>query len=599
MDPLEFLPPEISLQCILQILPARSHRYTYTVLELASVSRKWQEFFLSVPSLWVEINVEHTINDLLAVIAVFLNLSRAMPLKIVIWDDPGENMNEISFLLRPHSDRISALAYAGNISFDAPSSLCVSITSRIIGSLAHLPNLTDIDFGNSLLLERSQVRSLSLRQDTRITSLTYMDIGEETDHLIHLTNFATLYSIEKIIPVLQWLPSLTMLRFQGARLKPEMNGSQIIDPIPLLPRLETLSCSDIYCDNLHRVIQFAVPRLCSLSVHVPVSMISALFSALRSLFSLQELHLDIALAPTSHEVRPYPQYSTAIRSLHTMSVRVNYRTGNRVFNLNELRKIFIAFEVIYPFAKNVTLEGTIGILRPALEYLQSLRSIQSLYLRTVESKTADTTDFRIFLPSLHKLWARAREVHGYFDVPNLLHLMLQGVKSSSRFNETSFLQLRKLEVHTPAFPEDFTLILDPKRYPALRELEMKLAGPRVTWNLTSFPKLMSINLSSVGMMLPHANRFFMALMYDSTVCPSLPYVQLADLVEWDLLFLMLQRRNFGTKGVKPINRLVLPFISPGFRRSLYLLLERKAPSIPEDLDISLVTTREMICDATM
>jgi hypothetical protein len=180
-----------------------------------------------------------------------------------------------------------------------------------------------------------------------------------------------------------------------------------------------------------------------------------------------------------------------------------------------------------------------------------------------------------------------------------LYLILWDVKSSSHLNELSFLRLRKLEVHTPAFSEDFTLILDPKRYRALRELEMKLAGPRVTWYLTSLPKLVSINLSSVGMMLPHANRLLMALIYDSTVCPSLECIQLADFVEWDLLFLMLQRRNFGTKGVRPINRLVLPYISPGFQRSLYLLLEGKAPIIPEDLDISLVTTREMICDAVV
>jgi hypothetical protein len=148
----------------------------------------------------------------------------------------------------------------------------VSVISTITSSLGHLLNLTEVDFGNTLLLERSQVRSLRLRQDARITSRTYMDLmnlGGETDHLAHLTNLATLYSVEKIIPVLQWLPNLTAIRFQGAHLKDEKNGSQIADRNPFLARLETLSCNDIYCHNLHRVIQFAASHLRSLSVHVP------------------------------------------------------------------------------------------------------------------------------------------------------------------------------------------------------------------------------------------------------------------------------------------------------------------------------------------
>ena len=69
-------------------------------------------------------------------------------------------------------------------------------------------------------------------------------------------------------------------------------------------------------------------------------------------------------------------------------------------------------------------------------------------------------------------------------------------------------------------------------------------------------------------------------------------------MEWDILFLMLERRNFGFKSVKRIR--TVTFLVPFFiRRTLTLLLAGEKGVRPPLKSISLEATREVLFDPTV
>ena len=83
-------------------------------------------------------------------------------------------------------------------------------------------------------------------------------------------------------------------------------------------------------------------------------------------------------------------------------------------------------------------------------------------------------------------------------------------------------------------------------------------------------------------------------MYYPESCPFLRQIQLNDFVEWDILFLMLERRNFGLVGIQRIQTLTLPFVPFEYCQYLSCLLEGRLE--PLEKPSSLEVTRDLIFD---
>jgi hypothetical protein len=80
------------------------------------------------------------------------------------------------------------------------------------------------------------------------------------------------------------------------------------------------------------------------------------------------------------------------------------------------------------------------------------------------------------------------------------------------------------------------------------------------------------------------------------MCPSLQELHLEECLEWDLLILMLERRNFGLDGVNRIHTVTLPFVPFLIQQTLTLLLTGETAVRPPLESISLEATREVLFD---
>jgi hypothetical protein len=142
------------------------------------------------------------------------------------------------------------------------------------------------------------------------------------------------------------------------------------------------------------------------------------------------------------------------------------------------------------------------------------------------------------------------------------------------------------------------LYLEPSDYAELRTLSFSHVQ-LLQWKLSLLPKLVSITLD-ISLWDQHDGTLLcVALLYHPDYCPALRQIWFSQLVEWDILFLMLERRNQRTKYVSRIDVVDLPFVPFILHKPLALLLEGKSAERPSNLELSFEGACELACDATM
>jgi hypothetical protein len=145
--------------------------------------------------------------------------------------------------------------------------------------------------------------------------------------------------------------------------------------------------------------------------------------------------------------------------------------------------------------------------------------------------------------------------------------------------------------------ESYTL--NPLEYPVLYELDLGIHEALKPVDVLSFSSLSSIRLTTEYFTNPEGNHLCTELLYNPEGCPSLQELHFQECLEWDILFLMLERRNFGLEGVKTIHTVTLPFIPFFIRQTLTLLLAGEKADRPVLESISLEVTREVLFDHTV
>jgi hypothetical protein len=170
-DPVASLPLELALMCLQEALPLGKD-YPAALIELTSVSSKWQEFLFSVSHFWTKIHVRYSSHDLMAIIGIFLHLSANAPLDLVVWNILGSEWEDAKLLLLPHAHRIHSLALGDDppIYYDSPytGAAYISLASDIFNSLDRLPGLVDLDFGRTLHIDPSQLKILDMPSEIRV-----------------------------------------------------------------------------------------------------------------------------------------------------------------------------------------------------------------------------------------------------------------------------------------------------------------------------------------------------------------------------------------------------------------------------------------------
>ncbi|KIM30332.1 hypothetical protein M408DRAFT_22325 [Serendipita vermifera MAFF 305830] len=511
-DPISVLPPEIAWRCIYEALPleGETHRawYPEALLQFTTVSRSWGDLILSTSSFWAEIHVHIWAEDMLAILATFLGLSRESELSLVIWTYPGNEWDHVRELLLPHVPRFRTL----NILIQAEAD------AMFRGEPIHTPLLT---------------------------------------------------------------------------------SSAVIKDLNLAPFLRELDCNagvygPPYCPNLGRLIALTASRLTSLVIRINASEIGEVAGILPLLTRLQDLGLHFYEVDQISDMScTIPQ--TTVPCLRSISVWVGL---DRWYDPTSFDGLFAAFSVLYPCVAKVTFNISL-ISNMMAAYLERLQHLETLHF--VESFVAVPDECReLFLPTLQELDVGDSKLVQFIKAPNLISLRNVSVRSGEELEQLQSRKLQSLHITIPTAFES-AVILRPDILNALRRLTIVLDQTVNNWVVTSLPLLASIQF---GRPLDNLNRpgkmLCAQIIYYPETCPSLREIDFGDYVEWDLLFIMLERRNLGRKDATRIEKVSVPFVPLAFRQSLLeLLLGRQRRADPSNMVLSLEETRELIFDPSV
>ncbi|KIM22593.1 hypothetical protein M408DRAFT_28577 [Serendipita vermifera MAFF 305830] len=634
LDIVGLLPPEIAWRCIFESLPSieelswryasglfskdnRRESYSSSLFQLTSVSTKWLDLVIHCPLLWSEIHITSSNEDLLATLATFLQLSGATLLKVVIWCGDGIEWDSICNLFQGHKHRIDKLVL---------HTLRTNKLSRVerIEKTRHLQEFMkpfgqlshsiELDLGGSTEIDSNLSFLLKVLPGARIVS--DMGYGLLINHdatskwvierCTSITYHCTFQDIAPTLSSLTLAEKIAIVADPNADLEPVHTSFTSVPP-----RLQSVVYSGPLDPNVDRLLQLANHCLHYLTLTLSTPSITKLIETLRKLPQLRRLTLDLECSTPDElqfPIEPTDAVITSLRKLEIVtSIPQHIFLSPDLFGHNLARAeisghLLQAFESLYRCITNLRL-SPLNIR--AISILESFKNLEHLFLITDGDNDGipqeNRLQRRVSLPSLIYLGTNNCEILSLLHTPKIYHLELHNPSSMASLGTCDVRELCILDI-IPGNARRFDVHLSSFRN--IRELRiMAKNGPiqshYVFPSLPSFPCLRSITWYTIKRMNPEGNRLCMLLLENPYCCPSLEQLHFNDYVEWDILFLMLQRRNFEAVGIKKINTVTLTSVPHAFQNSFSDLLQGKSTRLPPDIDLSPESTREILCDPNM
>jgi hypothetical protein len=234
----------------------------------------------------------------------------------------------------------------------------------------------------------------------------------------------------------------------------------------------------------------------------------------------------------------------------------------------------------------------------ASSYLQSLRDLKSLSLGFTDS-TYNPVEGPINLQSLQYLKLEGPAYLDSLHVPNLLKLTLALPNIGVWPIHVCHPRIRSLAIKPHRNTRDFKVLS--LNCTDLRHLRLDDIPLQVTWEHLSLSNVVTITLASpfAGVVHPSSNLLCLTLLCNPEKFPSLQQLHFNTSIDWDILFLMLQRRNIGQNGVKRIDTVTLPFIPFDLQQPLARILAAESMELPPLESLSLEATREVTFDSNV
>lgn len=107
--------------------------------------------------------------------------------------------------------------------------------------------------------------------------------------------------------------------------------------------------------------------------------------------------------------------------------------------------------------------------------------------------------------------------------------------------------------------------IDAGSFPVLKVLSITFLGPRTHFELPDFASLTEITIKTRLPTFTQGMQFHRSLLCEPRKCPRLEQICLDSLLEWDIVYLSLRRRNINhDAGVSRIKRMRVPRIPAKF-----------------------------------
>jgi hypothetical protein len=591
LDPLDRLPHELIVAILLDILAYGIHWYStgsiQNLLPLATVSKKWQRFILSEPLLWNHIVLDGSY-DMANIIAVHLRLSSTLPLTIQVqlpfdrWD--------LCPVLEERTERIEAVISCGGYpSHTYRQDGEDTDLHTFLNSLGTLPNLRHVGYYNifdrrSYNVTKLLDRYLSLDRLSGMW-LTIQDLRVSRDRLV-VETFKTCEDVRAILPIVEKMegirevgfhPSYSQLQQEHTNVNNSTNesisqlGWTVLDYRADYPRIP----SSLLC---------RLTSLVRLNLDVDVKSLNTVAAALHQLKSLDSLSISFKSKLRNDAILSSDfSINRSVRSLaiYTPSDNLRYDPPEESDQLNN---------------------GVVEVITKTL--LRIMPNLQSL------SITDNTCGPVLSLSSLEGLFSGdylSLDIsHNSIPKPNI-NPIPSSVKmfylSSDRNIACSFssVSTRDLTISPPFIQSDNGKEIDLNRWEALEEIDVY--SGLVTWSKYSllFLRSVDIGMEDTRYGSLKITSFIKDIAFRPDYYPSLEEIRLATGPEWDILMIMLERRNLlQGPAVKKIRKIWFrSTCSLAIRRIIRTLLAGKWVQRPSNKDLSLTGNAEIILDSNL
>jgi hypothetical protein len=582
------------------------------------VSSKWFQSLVSTPILWTYVEISGSDEDSLATAAVFTHLSHEAPLVVTIYLPLRHEIMTVLPLLTAASGRIQRVALASDervyefpLPHIPPEPYHAGI-DFLLTTLQHISNVSVVEIGqrprhNNIRLEMA---AKSMPPLLRAIHGYCFCRSEELARFIQLEELYTCQDLSDVVPHLERLTRLRSLTLFGKEPRSSGRGKQpgeLVNAFAALSNLTSLSLDGTFHLSWLDLLTAVAPNLLHLKLYLPLPQFSSILNILRSCIRLRMLsfHLrkwterdqgDIAL-------KPIPAFSISsimsLRTLHFIALLTRHDSDDaegRQIRSQQLRSIIKSItelsREVSEASFNFNFADDESFSSHVLDCISELPNLKQL---AIHGPRWPTTLNRKHAPILKRLEGLATRFPEAFRTPNLLSETWQG-KITAHINMPDYDNVRTLRIndygvhpHRITFPQD--------SLPQLRSLTLSVTGNSHLL-LGSFLALTSISMLSgpVG-----ATSLCISLLYQPEDCPYLTDIEFIRCApDWDILFIMLERRNFLTRTCTSIiRRICVPFIPNGLRASLTRLLRGLYSTRPSNQDLSFQGVVDVIFDKQM
>jgi hypothetical protein len=583
-DPINKLPPEIFTRVIFNAVPDTGHLWdgvdcNFFVLPLTLVSTRWMDFITNTPLFWTKILLDERVPDCFSIASTFLQLSRQLPISVdilwspalessIIWPEIQKHYNRITRMkcdfaycsprseqnstkLRGFIDRLSPLPLINTLIYLGPP----SDDSTIQHILSICPTLTQID---GIKLPKESIQCLMIR---------------------YCKSIKFEYNVDSMLPLLEDNPALNVVSEHlelFIRVPTSVETSlRLKKPV----KWETVNLNYL-TKSLSIDITEKMTQLISLSVSGFLDSLTRLFTNIDRLCQLQELSLvfwvDESESLEKNSTTPFPN-NGSVKSLNlSLSQKVPDSSPTKA---TPMRKRFSELVI------------------------QSLSAVQYLSLTCRHTYNIPTLSELLDITVLSRLSHLQRlTLHSdlsvdSFELPpcEILNLEFPAQSPFKISNQTTrrlYASISRSFISVQSLYGRFQS-LDDQSWP-LEELTVPIDF--IGNSHTSFPHLIEISLK--GVLRYDLTGFCANLALYPNFCPALEVLYMDQCPEWDIFFIMLERRlAWSINEIKPLKSITIPHRTPSnLLRHICDILQGRFSDRPSNFDLSILATLEVILD---
>jgi hypothetical protein len=640
IDPLERLPYEIFIKILLELRYSGSILSTAMIdlLPFTMVSMKWRDCILSEPLLWNEIHINYGYHEYLT-IPLQLHLSRDLPLTLVVplqfygWNIVRPN-------LLNHRDRIESIIFARYYSDDMADHQKMSAEIRsFLDDLKPLPGLRrliDAETSNETegIYDVKWISQCfqSLKELVHIP-LTSSDL-QATEETFNITDLVTFDDPCTILPVARTINSLRKVTFRRRELKETVSHRDIswtsqLDwtELSFWANLCSTPLSLLGC--LSKLVHLAI-------IAANIDTLVVTINNIHQLVALSHFHIYLHLDETPPLDSQEASMLETAQPESALLQRINSNCRN--FGVNTL----IASIRCYQNDKSgdgrqqhrskleMDMQTIVKILLHAMPKVEHLNFILDceIPLRVLSlprlpldehfsgrNLILHLANTRLTPSEKSHIPASVYTLRVYTDrelVPFLssnfvkyLHISLRSERSNNDLSQMYHHDAWSAVDYDHNRPKpDFMIDLN-----AWLSLEsIHTASNHIHWIQWEKASLTFLRCVSIQTSFPYdvtvgdgTTSFIRDIAFRPDSYPSLEEIRLAECPEWDILMIMLERRNLlASPDVSRIKKMSVHMTCPfEVCRIIHTFLQGKWPERPSNWELSMAGNAEIMQDKTL